>query len=132
MTTTLLNLTPHDVVILNDHGRLVIPPVARPARITEHRHVVDHIDTVEGMTIDVVVASPGVVEELPPPEPGTLFLVSRLVAERCPHRPDLLYPVDLVRDATGTVIACRRLARVATTAPGSTHPDHGLPFTSNV
>ena len=128
LTTALVNLTPHDVVILNDHGRLVVPPVPLPARVTGQRYVVDQLDTGEGLPIEIVTDEPGPVVGLPAPMPGTLFLVSRLVAERCPHRLDLLYPVDLVRDDAGTVIACKRLARVAATALGSAHPDCGVPL----
>lgn len=42
----------------------------------------------------------------------TLLIVSRLVAEACPERDDLVVPDDTVRDDAGRIIGCRALARV--------------------
>lgn len=126
--TILKNLTPHDVVIVGDHGRLVIPPVATPARIGERRAPGAPIATQDGHTIDTIVATPGEITDLPEPIPGVIYVVSRLVAEHRPDRHDLVFPADLVRNGDGAIVACRLLARIG----GSAHPHHELRLPTDV
>lgn len=116
---TLHNLTPHDVVILTDHGRLVLPPTTTVARVIDNPRPDGHLTIDDHFPVELVATTPGNVIDLPQPKPGAVYVVSRLVAERCPHRHDLVYPADLVRTDDGTIIACRRLARLATTSTGS-------------
>lgn len=112
----LRNLTPHPVTIITDAGSvdLMPEPGIRP-RVDETRTAAEPV-TVEGIPVPVVRVVGGVVADLPEPAPGTLLVVSRVVAETCPDRADLLVPYDLVRDEAGRVVACRCLARFATAA----------------
>ena len=124
--TVLVNLTPHDVVIDPGDGT---PPVRFPASGT-----VPHLVLSEPQWETLTVADParpdgprasvglplavgatwqGVDPPLPEPRPHTLYLTSRVVAEHFPHRTDLVWPDDLVRDTEGRVIAARRLACLA-------------------
>ncbi|QHO92344.1 hypothetical protein CWT12_11270 [Actinomyces sp. 432] len=51
----------------------------------------------------------GIDPPLPAPEPGTVYVTSRVVAEHFPQRTDLVWPDDLIRDADGQVVGARRL-----------------------
>ncbi|SCL17886.1 hypothetical protein GA0074694_2164 [Micromonospora inyonensis] len=51
---------------------------------------------------------------LPPPVPGTFYLVPLVVGLAAQHRDDLLVPHDTARDMTGSIIGVRRLARPIT------------------
>ena len=66
------------------------------------------------MTIAVVDQSYGDPGSLPGPVDGVWHVVSQLVVNAMPDREDLLFPVDLVRDAEGNIMGCRALARLAT------------------
>jgi hypothetical protein len=111
---TLVNLTKHDIVImLKDQPDVRIRPSGTVARVP-----VQHQDTIEyvsagGLNIPIkkTARTPGTVVDLPDPVPGYLYLVSRLVAEAYPERTDLAIPNELIRDAFGTIIGCRSLAR---------------------
>ena len=48
----------------------------------------------------------------PPIQEGTMYIVSRIVAEALPHRRDLLIPEQTVRDSQGRIIGCRAFARL--------------------
>ena len=50
---------------------------------------------------------------LPEPKQGTIYIVSKLCADAAPHRHDLWFPADLVRDSEGKIIACDSLGRTA-------------------
>lgn len=67
-----------------------------------------------GMSIPLVrtAATPTVVD-LPDPEPGTLLIVARPVADAVTDRHDLAYPHRAVRDDRGVVVGCRALGRPA-------------------
>lgn len=49
---------------------------------------------------------------LPDPQPGVLYVTSRVVAEHCPQRDDLTWPHELVRDTAGRPVGARGLATV--------------------
>ncbi|MGH4014474.1 MAG: hypothetical protein ACRDSL_11245 [Pseudonocardiaceae bacterium] len=109
----LRNLTPHPLTIITDAGsvHLMPEPGIRP-RVDEARTVTEPV-FVEEMAVPTVRVVGGGAVDLPEPVPGTLFVVSRVIAETCPGRTDLLVPYDLVRDESGRVVACRCLARFA-------------------
>ena len=69
---------------------------------------------VDGVEVALVEVESVDVEGLPSPEPGTLLLVARVVAEALPQRHDLFFPVDLLRNDHGGVIGCQALGRVRT------------------
>ena len=52
---------------------------------------------------------------LPDPDPlgAIAYVVSRMVAEAVPHRGDLYFPMDVVRDEQGQILYARSLGRVA-------------------
>lgn len=111
---TLLNLTPHAVHFrysaeVDPH--LTLHPVASPARVVVTREQQDVL-SIHGISVPVNRAVFGEVENLPPPEDGTAYVVSRVVAEAARGRDDLYIVDDTVRDAEGRIVGARALARV--------------------
>lgn len=96
---TVVNLTPHDIALVDDQGfaRESYPRSGTIARV-------------QGLPL-------GPVEGLPPPQEGTLYIVSVIVAERLPERRDLRVPGDQVRDAQGRIVGCRSLLLPEETSP---------------
>lgn len=104
---TLLNLTPHAVVLHRDDGTTeTVRPSGTVARVSQ---VATRVGTVAG--VPVVTTRPGPVTGLPAFEAddGAGYIVSALVRLALPDRIDLFSPADLVRDASGAVIGCRSL-----------------------
>ena len=105
--TTLMNLTPHDVVIVRDGAPNIVLPRGHkvPRVLASHRPVGD----VHG--IPCMRAEYGEAVDLPPydREADMLYIVSAMVRAAAPGRTDLASPGDLVRDATGVVLGCRWL-----------------------
>lgn len=107
----LVNLTPHEIRlwVQQPEGLLLIPPSRQVARVVVRREDAGHIDA-GGMSIPLARTTYGEIEGLPGPTPGTLYIVSSLVAAAARDRNDLLIPDDLVRDEQGKVIGARGLA----------------------
>jgi len=107
----LINLTPHEIRlwVQQPEGLLLIPPARQAARVAVRRESVGHIDAA-GMSIPLARTIYGEIEGLPDPKPGTLYIVSSLVAAAARERDDLLIPDELVRDEQGRVIGARGLA----------------------
>jgi hypothetical protein len=53
-----------------------------------------------------------VVEGLPAPKEGTVYVVSFLTARAVPDREDVYFPGEALRDDGGNIIGCVGLARV--------------------
>lgn len=119
----LVNLNPHEVVLIGDGQQLVLPPSGTVPRL-----VLGGGTTV---TVGALGAGGGTGEEtpvtlsltygeglvgldppLPDPQPGVLYVTSRVVAEHCPQRDDLAWPHELVRDTAGRSVGARGLATV--------------------
>ena len=119
----LVNLNPHEVVLIGDGQQLVLPPSGTVPRL-----VLGGGTTV---TVGALGAGDGAGEEtpvtlsltygeglvgldppLPDPQPGVLYVTSRVVAEHCPQRDDLAWPHELVRDTAGRPVGARGLATV--------------------
>lgn len=92
----ILNLTPHVVTITygRDAGTYPSAGLARLASLPL-----------------------GDVEGLPPPQAGTRYIVSILVAERLPARDDLVVPGDQTRDGEGKITGARSLKPAREASP---------------
>lgn len=107
--TTLVNLTPHSIVFVDDAGNtvLTVEPSGQIARCSVTREKIGDING-----IPVNKSRFGKVENLPEPQEGTIFIVSALTAQAVPDRPDVFIVDDAVRDEQGRIIGCRALAHV--------------------
>lgn len=119
--TALINLTPHPVHLLPiGAGKpRVFPPRPReeggPARVAEQTAPAGSLRVAFDPQFSIVAVSYGEVTGLPAPDPlgGTAYVVSRMVAEACPDRGDLYFPMDVVRDEQGQILHACSLGRVA-------------------
>jgi hypothetical protein len=68
--------------------------------------------TVDGISVPVNRTQFGVVTGLPDPQPDTIYIVSAVVAQAVPDRPDVFIVDDAVRDEQGRIIGARALAHV--------------------
>lgn len=107
----IINLTPHDVVILKeDHERKVYPKSGEVARVTTISEIIGEIDEVS-----IVSQKYGDVIGLPDPVEGTYYLVSMVVRMALPSRLDLISPdtspQSTIRDEIGQIIGVRQFVR---------------------
>lgn len=118
--TKIVNLTPHVLTIRTATDSLTFEPSGSVARVEMNEL---HLDTVmkDGVEIPVVAQQAGEVIGLPEPEEGCYFVVSRVVADNCPQRTDLLFPTHLIRDSEGSIIAAQAFGTICW--PGS-EPRH--------
>lgn len=107
----IINLTPHEVVIINHNQEVVMtfPACDNPARVAEKTIRYDPYKC-KGVEIPHIRKYYGEVENLPDFKPNTLYIVSAIVANASPGHGDLVFPADLVRDEKGNVVGCRSLA----------------------
>ena len=111
---SIINLTPHTVVVLAADGQevAVFAPSGSVARIAE---IVTHEPPLATSTGSIPVATvtySSVVEGLPERSLGAAYVVSRVLAGAV-FRPDVFFPGGEVRDASGRIIGCRYLARMS-------------------
>jgi hypothetical protein len=78
-------------------------------RVSSSTELVDTIETSFGL-IRITRNTFGQVENLPDPQPNTLFIVSAMVMNACPNRTDLVCPNESVRDSEGRITGCQSLA----------------------
>ena len=100
------NLTPHRITISNkdQSTMLTIPPEDIPARCEE---ITKEYGEFDGFPL--VLKSYGEVENLPLPEAGVLYIVSKMVRDACLDRGDLASPGDLYRDENGDIAWAKSL-----------------------
>lgn len=105
--TTIRNLTPHTVTLLDASGEVVQEyPVENPCP----RVAVVETAAGEIAGAPIVRQQYGQVQDLPEEVAGTYLIVSALVQAAAPERRDLLIPAQLVRDEAGRIIGCRAFA----------------------
>jgi hypothetical protein len=112
---TVLNFTPHNPlrIFVADTEVAALPAAGDPVRLNEAPQPAWELP-IEGHRIPVVTMHYGSSEGLPDPVPGTVLVVSQLVCRANPGREDLVFPVDLVRNAIGDIVGCRGFAKAAT------------------
>jgi hypothetical protein len=114
----LVNLTPHPITFhVGGHDVLTLPPSGCIARCEVRTETMPALALdASGLTLPVVRVTVGALENLPPPLPDTIHVVSRLAAEAAKQQfgrtEDILYPEAPVRDAAGNIIGCSALGRV--------------------
>lgn len=109
----LVNLTPHAINFVDETGRplVTIEPSGNLARVTAHTVTTGEV-TVGEITLPVTGTTYGEIEGLPAPEEDTIYIVSSIVASRCPDRTDVFIPNESVRDEKGRIVGCKSLGRV--------------------
>jgi len=112
----IVNLTPHPLDILcGDNKKFRIKPGGKPARVDVHMERVGEIEPAGGdVSIPVFESIVGEIVDLPEPKKGILYIVSTMVATFA-KRKDVMSPGSLERDATGHVIGCVGVKKVAQT-----------------
>lgn len=106
------NLTPHGVRIINKDGKVAITfPSEGSLRLSSTRVRESTLTLSDGVEIPITKTSFGGIDSLPPKEEGTIYIVSSLVCQACPDRPDFYIPDDTIRDENGVIIGCRSLSR---------------------
>lgn len=108
--TNIMNLTPHAITFVGantDGTDMVVKPSGILARVATKTVVIGEI-----VGIPVTKTEFSEVEGLPAPQEGVIFLVSSLVASRCPDRDDVFIPNESVRDSEGRIIGCKSLGRI--------------------
>lgn len=113
MTTRIVNLTPHEINILDNKGELLmsIPPEGKVARIKANTVQTVKITTDPPIPLSETVFGKPV--NVPNPTHNTIFVVSRMIVAALPDRVDLLFPNEIVRNDKGHVIGCKSLSRTA-------------------
>ena len=108
-TKKVVNLTPHAINFVTENGAPVctIEPSGSIARVSCSTVKIGEING-----IPVTANEYGEVEGLPLPEEGTIYLVSSLVAGRCPDRKDVFIPNEPVRNEKGMIVGCKSFGRV--------------------
>lgn len=107
----IVNLTPHAVRITVGEHEVVIPASGSVARIREATVGESGIEC-GGTRVPVREITLASAEGLPDPEPGVLYLVSRVVAMAAADRDDLVCPGDLIRNEAGQVVGADGLVRM--------------------
>ncbi|RLG42605.1 MAG: hypothetical protein DRO05_00580 [Thermoproteota archaeon] len=102
----LVNLTPHPITF--PEADVTIPPSGMVARVEE---TVSSSSSFDDLSIPIATIVTGKVVNLPDPQPGVGYIVSRPVALAVIGRPDVFVPDDFIRDENGRIIGARRLAR---------------------
>lgn len=90
-------------------GRTKIKPHGDPIRIYQDTEL---LYTINDVPVKVIRNTMPDEDVLPPIEEGTIYIVSRLVADVYKGlRDDLVFPYDFIRDTKGKIKGCTSLAR---------------------
>ena len=110
----IINLTPHALNLMPagpDGPSVTIHPSGKIARCAVDRVQVDTI-AVDGLSVPVNKTQFGAVSDLPDSQPDTIYIVSAMVAQAVPDRPDVFIVDDAVRDDQGRIVGAKALAHV--------------------
>ena len=108
------NFTPYDVCIYEGSVPIMSIPSTGNARCSELRDELYRLKYINGsITMPVTQVAYGIVNELPAPSDGVVYIVSKMVADAKHHIPrdDLYYPGELKRNVKGEIIGCYGLSK---------------------
>jgi len=101
----ILNLTPHDVIIMNKSERVI--RVFKPRGLARLKSRTISKGKLDRVPITRTVL--GETEGVPEFQEGTYYIVSKLVRDALPNRKDLLVPSQIVKDEEEQIIGCLSL-----------------------
>lgn len=111
------NLTPHEVTVVDGDRSVTFQPSGQVARVDEDARFVGYYaakdDEQKPLHIPVKMVSAADVTGLPEQEDNVVHIVSRMVADACPDRQDLVFPFRLIRDDQGRITGCTGFGVVA-------------------
>ncbi len=113
----LVNLTPHEIYLMPEEGKILsIPSSGTVARCEVRREKIGSL-SVDGIDVPVNKTVFGQVENLPEPEEDIIYIVfsivAQAVAQSAPDRTDVVIVDDAIRNEKGQIIEARALARIA-------------------
>ena len=97
----ILNFTPHVVVLQTEESTHNYPSVG----IARVKTVDWYERTLNG--VECYSSKKQAVEGLPEFKEDVFLIVSGMILDSCPERPDLICPHDLIRDTQGRIMACQ-------------------------
>lgn len=103
----IVNLTPHTLNFVFDEKTIDIAPSGVIARVSTKDTMMNPINGIP--TFRTVY---GEIENLPAPCEGKIYVVSSLVAARCPEREDVFVPGRPIHDDQGRIIGSAGLSHV--------------------
>lgn len=104
----LVNLTPHPVYIYSPDGNTLVKEVQPSGVVCRCQQRM--VPLLQLGCVVIARQEFGDIDSLPDPKEGTLYIVSKMVAENCPQRYDLVMPGPTIRDVSGQTIGCRGLS----------------------
>lgn len=104
--TTLVNLCPHDITIVDGDGNVIIVLPHEEGKLARVATTEIPAENTLGYSFPVVHREWGQVTGLPDPQPGVAFVVSAAVVSACPGRKDIYSPGRLIRDEHGQPTQC--------------------------
>lgn len=108
MTTMIINMTPHDVNIIDARGNILktFEPSGNLIRLSAK---VERYGKFGNLPIPKSRTIYGQAEGLPDRADGIYYIVSQLVKNALQYRTDLVVPAEVVRDEKGNIIGCQSL-----------------------
>ena len=105
---TIINKTPHDVIIFAPNGELIKFLACPKDELLRLDQKVEPVGSLEGIPITRTIYGEC---KLPAEQEGTYYIVSALIKTAYPNRKDLLVPAEQVRNPNNPseVIGCRSL-----------------------
>lgn len=136
------NWTRSDIVVRREDGTEIAryAPSGHVARVrtteiaasdatrAESRMVGAPVTSISEGPLELIDTATGQRRPLPPTEPTTRRIVSRVAADRAPHRGDLVMPHGEVRDEDGRLIGCTALAQAPATPSRARHHAYVYPY----
>ena len=104
---TIINLTPHTLNFVFSSKTVDIAPSGVIARVSSKDTPMESINGIPTFRTEY-----GEIENLPAPCEGTIYVVSSLVAARCPEREDVFVPGRPIRDEQDRIIGSAGLSHV--------------------
>ena len=105
----IINKTPHPVNLLVGDKVFTFPKADDPVRLSSEEVHSANIGN-DDYTFPVYTVKYGS-GNMPEQENGVAYIVSALVKNAYPDRPDLLIPHGLVRDNEGNIVGCKGFAQ---------------------
>lgn len=115
---TIVNCTPHALVLRNAAGvDTVIPPSGIVPRVDNTPGTLDDQSPLAGIVADFTADEIGEVVGMPAPREGAIFVVSGMVGDALPFRPDVRVPGTgpkdgAIRNDRGHIVAVTRLKQL--------------------